>query len=218
MRLPGNLLPVELSGMTSLEELDAAWLRAARQRAAAGSWEREPGEVLAALADAPRAATPPGAFRCPACLARPPLAPYRRPGGGSLAPIHVCETCWGAWVPDAVVAAGIPPDAVPPAVAAAGSAPRGPAPAAHPARPCPACAAPMEHIPAAGTVLDRCPACRSTWFDTGELADVYALSPRPAGSPDAVAASETAPAPAWQVVLDVAMLLLAPHLRIRRFF
>lgn len=89
MCLPGNLLPVELSGMTSLEELDAAWLRAARQRAAAGRWERDADEVFAALSSAPRAATPPGAFHCPACPARPPLASYRRPGGGSLAPIHV---------------------------------------------------------------------------------------------------------------------------------
>ena len=203
--------------MPSLEELDAAWLRAARQRAAAGSWEREPGEVLAALADAPRAASPPGAIRCPACPAGPPLAPYRRPGGSPFA-VHVCESCWGAWVPDAVVAAGIQPDAVPPAVATPGPAPAGPGPVPGPARPCPACGGPMEQIPAAGAVLDRCPACRSTWFDTGELAEVYSLAPRMAGSPGGAAASEDALVPAWQVVLDLALMLFAPYLRIRRFF
>ncbi|PFG73901.1 zf-TFIIB domain-containing protein [Tepidiforma thermophila] len=203
--------------MPSLEELDAAWLRAARQRAAAGSWEREPGEVLAALADAPRAAAPPGAIRCPACPAPPPLAPYRRPGGSPL-PVHVCETCWGAWVPDAIVAAGIPPDAVPPAVAAAGPAHGGSAPAAQPARPCPACSSPMEHIPAAGAVLDRCPACRSTWFDTGELAAVYGMVPLVSDSTASADAPDGSPVPAWQVVLDLALLLIAPHLRLRRFF
>lgn len=196
--------------MPSLEDLDAAWVAAARQRAAAGAWERAPGEVFAALAEAPRAARPAGAPACPSCPGRPPLTPYRRAGSPAAPPIQCCDACHGAWVPDAALAAGLDLAELP---AGAPGREAGPLPAADtPAsRPCPSCARPMEPLPAGPAALDRCPGCRATWFDTGELARVFGIQPAPPGPPGGDVDAANAPAAAaWQIALDLAMTLLLP--------
>ncbi|GIW18436.1 zf-TFIIB domain-containing protein [Tepidiforma sp.] len=197
--------------MPSLEDLDAAWVAAARQRAAAGAWERDPGEVFAALADAPRAPRRAGTPVCPSCPGRPPLTPYRRAGSPSAPPIQCCDACHGAWVPDAALAAGLDLAELP--VSAPGRDAGTPTEADTSAgRPCPSCARPMEPIPAGPAVLDRCPACRAAWFDTGELVRVFGIPPAPPGLPGGDAGPADAPAvAAWQLALDLAMSLLLPR-------
>lgn len=219
--------------MPSIADLDEAWLQEARQRAAAGQWERAPGTVFDALRSAPRAehqrAASTGVLACPACPGRPRLEPYRRHGWLAADPLWLCETCHGAWLTAGALAAGFssrehfPPAVFPPAerqcpTCQATYSPPGPCPACTPPphRTCPACDVPMEHLALAGVELDTCPRCRGTWFDLGELAHVYALDgagpalPNPQSRPRFLA-----PHP-WFVALELALDVVLPRLLGRR--
>ncbi len=218
--------------MASIADLDEAWLREARQRAAAGQWERAPGAVFDALAAAPRAepagAAGFGAPRCPVCEGRPPLEPYRRHGATVPDPIWLCERCHGAWLTAAVLATGfssrehlptglVPPGELPCPACGTAIAPPGPCPSCPPAttRPCPACDVPLAHLELAGVQLDSCDRCRGTWFDLGELAQVYGLD-HPAATPSERPSSSRPGAPSpWFIALEVAFQLLPVLLRRR---
>lgn len=71
---------------------------------------------------------------------------------------------------------------------------------------CPGCESSMERAKQDGVWLDLCPSCGGTWFDTGELAEVFGLQ-----APRTLAAGESAPggtAAAWQQLLEVVSRLV----------
>lgn len=134
------------------------------------------------------------AARCPACEARPPLE--RLPGEHALAEgLRHCPACFGFWASDSAVAMGLSSLATGHPAAHAVEAPRlcracdghlkpdGVCAKCGVSRPmlvCPSCERPLERFSDAGATLDRCPACRWTWFDVGEISRVYGLE-RPDG-------------------------------------
>ncbi len=178
--LPPGLPTADTLPMARLDDLDARWLAEARARARSGQWERDSEAIAAALAarhtDANRAT---GGPRCPTCNERPALVPYRRPESTLPSPAWACHRCGGAWLPDALVAAGLDPRDLPPAAAASPLPPTEATEPAGPRHPCPACSLPMERLPAGPVWLDRCHPCRATWFEPGELHAVYRAHPTP---------------------------------------
>lgn len=135
-----------------------------------------------------------GAPACPACEGRPRLAVFRRYELVTVEPLWHCEHCLGFWAAGDSLARGV---ADPGSGHAAVHAARAPARCRScfgrltpegvcrkcgktlPRYDCPACGAAMERRQEGGITLDACPTCRGTWFDTGEIALVYGLTPAP---------------------------------------
>lgn len=125
---------------------------------------------------------------CPACEARPPLAPLAGETSTWDGLLH-CPVCYGFWASDQVVAAGLAGAVDHPAAHALEGPRRCRACFGHlkpdgncakcgksrPALVCPACSATMAPFANGPVALDRCGACRWTWFDTGEVRRLYGL-------------------------------------------
>ncbi|WP_322796196.1 zf-TFIIB domain-containing protein [Tepidiforma sp.] len=195
---------------------DDAWLRAARARAADGSWERSADEIFAELrASRPGRPAPAGAPCCPACPGRPALQPFHRRENPAPEPFWLCARCAGAWVPRAAAVAPADPADLPAGLLAATAwkAPEHP-----PGRPCPACSLPLQTLPGA-VALDQCSACGGTWFDAGEFAALHGLaSPRPPRESEAAVdqpADIGDAASPWLVALDLLLRLAGARFGLR---
>jgi len=173
---------------------DDEWIAAARARAAAGSWERDADAVLAELrANAQAPASPPAAsLRCPYCASHPPLVRFERYEARTTTDLRYCNTCYGFWAAGDSLSAGVAgPSEEHPALTATRGPRRCRACFGHlkpdgvcakcgqplPLLDCPACGKPMERVEREGVTLDQCAPCTGVWFDTGEIAAVYKLSP-----------------------------------------
>lgn len=202
--------------MASLEDLDARWLAEARARAQRGHWERDTDAIYAALAARPAATPPPGTPRCPVCHGRPGLIPYRRPDSALPSQAWSCPGCGGAWLPDALVSAGLDPRDLPPAAVAVRQPPATAPGPESPQYPCPACSAAMQRFPAGSAWLDRCESCRATWFEPGELGAVYGA---PLAGPGDEHRDESPPGPLdhpGPLLFDLALTVISAWFRFRR--
>jgi Zn-finger nucleic acid-binding protein len=170
---------------------DDDWLRAARARftAEGTTWDTSPDLTPS---EAPPPAAPASELPCPYCTEPPLLRSLSAPGlpiGGLY-----CPQCYGIWMPNAALAAGISLDSDPPPVLTAARAQARcrkcfghldgdevcrKCSAKLPLLKCPSCHAEMVREKERGVLLDRCGACAATWFDTGELAAVFDLKPAP---------------------------------------
>ena len=141
----------------------------------------------------PAAAAPSSGVRCPACDAHPPL---ERLAGEYIygEGLRHCPACYGFWATDAAVALGLAALATDHRAVLASEGPRRCRACAGHLKPdgacatcgmtrellhCPACEREMERFSDGGATLDRCNACRTTWFDVGEVARVYGLTRPP---------------------------------------
>ncbi len=201
---------------------DDEWIAAARNRAAAGSWERPAGDVLAELRrhGVRSEAAGVAALKCPYCESHPLLARMQRYELQAVHPLWYCNSCYGFWATgDALVRGVADPGTGHPALEASRAPRRCRACFGHlkpdhtcarcgkslPRLNCPACARTMERTEEDGVQLDQCGHCTGTWFDTGEIAAVHKLVPAQglaAGTVDEHAADDEPPA--W---LTAAMIL-----------
>lgn len=129
---------------------------------------------------------------CPACDDARPLEVLRRYERVGLAELRYCPRCYGFWAARNALCHGVADERDEhPAFRAAVAPPRCKLCFGHikpdgacakcgaPPRTltCPECAGPMERDQRGQTWLDTCPRCKGTWFDTGELSQVYGLVP-----------------------------------------
>lgn len=209
---------------------DEQWIADARTRAAAGSgWEREWDGIAAELTlkDAVKGA-PRTDLACPYCSAHPPLEKVRRFDVFSTEPLLRCPACYGFWAKGDALSTGVRDqyDEHPSFYAVRA-----------PARcrtchgrlrddescvncgeklallNCPSCGKQMERWKKGSLKLDSCPACAGTWFDVGEIATVYGLTPPqsfPASLVDEHATDDEPPG--WQLFLMSALRILAPFI------
>ncbi|HML97164.1 MAG TPA: zf-TFIIB domain-containing protein [Tepidiformaceae bacterium] len=208
---------------------DERWLAAARARAAAGSWERDPEEIFGELRRlaAERSPAPPGP-RCPYCADHPGLVTFRRHELQTIDPLRFCGQCYGFWAVGDSLSRGVAdPGYGHPALEQA-LAPRRcrachgrlkpdnscrscgqPLPALH----CPGCGNQMERFEKEGIWLDQCAPCRGTWFDVGEIVAVYQLRPHQGLAASTVDEHATGDElPAWEIALGIVGRMLLPFL------
>jgi len=202
---------------------DEAWIAAARSRVERGEdWETPdsalfyPGPVATAVAR-------PEGLHCPYCAGHPPLQVYPSTEFVTAEPLWFCGTCYGFWAPAGAMASGFRADSGDPDPILARQAPaRCRACMGHldenqvcrkcgtrlPRLSCPSCGQLMARTMQKGITIDECTACRHSWFDTGEIAAVYNLTP-----PRTLAEQQTETLPhqemsPWMFAFDIVLRLL----------
>jgi Zn-finger nucleic acid-binding protein len=206
---------------------DDAWIAAARERVAHGhDWATPPEEVSGAN-PAPRAAAPQARLLCPYCKEHPTLTDLHRYETASTEPLWYCPACYGVWATDASLAGGVADESnESPVLYAERAAPRCRSCAGHldehetcrkcgktlPRLNCPLCGREMARSAQKGVTLDHCTACRGTWFDTGEIAAVFGLTPPRSLAAHYVDQLPKDDRPEWLIALDVLLRMFLPFI------
>ncbi len=165
--------------------------------------------------------------RCPYCSEHPLLTELRRYETASAEPIWYCPACFGVWATDASVAGGVADESDESAVLYAGrAAPRCRSCGGHldeqeacrkcgkklPRLNCPRCGVVMERYTQKGITLDRCPTCQGSWFDTGEIAAVFGLTPPRSLGTMYVDSLPKDDRPEWVIILDILLRMFLPFI------
>ncbi|MBA4181296.1 MAG: hypothetical protein C0506_11960 [Anaerolinea sp.] len=209
---------------------DEQWIAEARARVATGAgWERDWTAIAGALhSPGVSADRPASGLHCPYCEARPGLETVRRYEVFSTEPLLRCPACYGFWAKGDVLATGVrdPYDDHPSFFAVAAAA-RCRSCHGHLREDescvkcgaqlrllnCPACGKQMERWKKGTLRLDSCAGCHGTWFDVGEIATVYGLTP-PQSFPASLIDEHAADGEpeGWVVFLMTALRFLAPFI------
>ena len=151
---------------------------------------------------------------------------FERPGAVAATPLWYCTRCYGFWAPEGSIDKGVTGAYMASPALEALPAPRRcracfgrlmtdgtctkcgrPLPATT----CPAGHGGMEPFEREGVTLDQCRRCHGVWFDMGELALVYHLSPAQAlVAADSGSTTEVDVLPEWLQALDILSRLFMP--------